>query len=898
MLKWKRRLFWLLGLLLLLGLLAVGFLYLYLDLVVDFWWFQSLGYSRYFLLRLVYRYLVFSGAVLFFGLLFFLNFWIASRYLGRARPRSKGRESEASKGGLYPELVDLVQTGSLKVYAPLSLVLAVFVAFPLFREWEALLFYLFAPPAAVADAAFGVDVGFYLFSLPVYTLVQQRLLAAAVIVLAGAAVLYRIERRMLRRKDETLPRGAKIHLNLLALALVFLYGANLWLQRYQMVYDSDHMPLFFGAGFTQMRVTLPLIWGCVLLWFAAALAVLFVINFRKGLIAALTLCALFAAATGLRHTDYLNRVVQKYIVDPNELTKERPYIEKNIAGTLSAYKLSNVETRNFALDPNHWEKTRDAIRLNIQNIPVWDRTLLEDVYDQLQGIRPYYNFTGVDVDRYTVGGSRQQVNLAAREINLERMPAHAQNWINRRLQYTHGYGAVMTPAAQRGEEIMTWFIEGIPPRSDFDFRIEVPGIYFGLENYPYVVVPNEVGEMDYPAGDGFSTTDFRGETGIALSSLVKKLLLALYLKDRNLFFTTKTSADSRLLMHRNVPEAIRLLTPFLTLDADPYIVVTREHLFWIQDAYTRSRWYPYGTPYDGVHNYIRNSVKIVVNAYDGSIQYYLSDAGDPVACAYQRMYPGLLQPLSKMPTALKTHLRYPKDIFKIQMTMYHKYHQKDPETFYREEDVWDFTTQPGDDPQKGENAVMEPYYLTLNLLDSRTREFLLVSPMSPRSRPNLRALTIAGCDGDRYGKFYVYSFPKGEQVYGPAQIDALIDQDTEIAEQFTLWDQVGSEVRRGRMIVLPMGNAVFYIQPLYLSAAAKLKIPQLQRLIVSQGDVVVMDTSLEKAFDQLEQELRARPNPAPYAPAAPLSPREQTDDAETMPDAAGQENAAAQADAP
>ncbi len=860
--QWKKRLWLVFGALLVLGIGCAAVAYENLDTVVDYWWFSSLGYGGYFTLRLFYRYLVFTAVTLLFFLIFFLNFRIASRYIGAA-PAAAGK----SKKSAVPDLVRMFRTGSMLVYLPLSLAMAIFVSYPAFGRWESFLFYVFGPGAGVSDPAYGKDIGFYLFSYPVYQLLQQRLLLALVILLAATGLLYAVERRMLKAADRRFPRGAKIHLNLLALLVVALQGWHFFLLRYALLYDTGHMPLFFGPGYTQMNVTLPLVWAGFVFWVLGAGAVLFLFNFRKGWVAAAVLAALFAATVGLRHSRALPNAVQRYIVDPNELSKEAPYIEHSVRATLAAYNLDKVETRDFSLEPIPQEETKAAIRLNIQDIPVWDRELLDAVYDQVQGIRPYYNFTGVDVDRYRIGGRLQQVNLAAREINLDKLPEYAKKWTNRRLQYTHGYGAVMTPAAQRGEEGMHWYIEGIPPRSEAGLHISNPAIYYGLSTYDYSIAPNELGEMDYPKGDGFVTSSYKGETGVRIDSLLRKLAFALYFKDRNIFFTTKTVKQSRILFRRNIGEALGRLTPFFTLDGDPYVVVTEGKLYWIQDAYTTSRWYPNAAPYAEGRNYIRNSVKIVVDAYGGGIDYYIADPHDPIVQAYDAMYPGLLAPLSQMPEKLRRHIRYPKDIFQVQMQIYKKYHQTDPGTFYRQEDAWELAEQPKSGRKGAKAEPMEPYYLTLNLIEKQRREFLLVSPMSPKNRPNLRALAIAGCNEDRYGKIYLYSFPKGEQVYGPDQISALIDQDTTIAEQFTLWDQAGSEVRRGRMIILPVGNAVFYIQPVYLLAAGRLKIPQLQRLIVSQGDVVVMDRSLESAFKlvSLRLEQRNQPQAAPSA---------------------------------
>ncbi|MFW6011310.1 MAG: UPF0182 family protein [Desulfosalsimonas sp.] len=849
--KWKR---WLIGVAAVAVLAAigyVGFYLIYLDFLVDYWWFDSLGYGRYFFLRIFYKYLVFTGVTLFFFVLFFLNFWVASRLLATGMPETDKKDRDGRKR--YRELARMFRTGSMKVYIPVSLLLSVFIAMPLFEKWERFLFYLLAPDAGSADPAFGLDAGFYLFSYPLHILLEQRLLIAAAIAVAASVILYRIKRRMLAGSGLSLPRGARIHLNVLAVILAVLAGWGLFLKRYGLLYSSENMPLFFGPGYTQMHVSLPLIWASVVLWAAAAAGVLYYLNFRKRLAPAAGLVLAFLGVFALGNTDFIHSAVQQYIVEPNELSREESYIENSIAGSLDAYGLSDVEIRDYEVKEIPWGSSGRSISGNIGNVPVWDRQLLEDVYDQLQSIRPYYNFTGVDVDRYTVEGRNQQVNLAAREINLDRLPDSGGKWTNKHLQYTHGYGLVMSPAAQSGEELMRWFIKGIEPESEFGLSVSRPGIYYGLEDLDYAIAPNDAGEMDYPLGDTFASTDYAGKGGIRVNSIFRKLLFSMYFNDRNILFTTKTNQDSKILFRRNIKEAAAHLTPFFKFDDDPYLVATEDSLVWIQDAYTRSRWYPYSEPYDKDegYNYIRSSVKVVVDAYDGTVDYYIADPEDPVIKGYDRIYPGLLKPLEDMPSDLKSHIRYPKDIFEIQMDIYKKYHQTDPKTFYREEDAWEFAHHK--EKEKGIREIgsqsMRAYYLTLDLIEKNKPEFLLISPMSPENRPNLRSLVIAGCDPPNYGRFFVYSFPKGMQVYGPSQIAALIDQDPAIAEQLTLWDQAGSEVKRGRMIILPMADVVFYIQPVYLSASDDLKIPQLQRLIVTQGDLVAMDVSLEKAFD-------------------------------------------------
>jgi uncharacterized membrane protein (UPF0182 family) len=482
--------------------------------------------------------------------------------------------------------------------------------------------------------------------------------------------------------------------------------------------------------------------------------------------------------------------------------------------------------------------------------------MLDDVYKQLQNLRTYYDFPNVNVDRYTVNDFYQQVFLSARELNYTSIPEGAKNWVNEHLSYTHGFGAVMTPADQAGGEPLVWFIHGIPPESEYGFEIKQPGIYYGQDANNYVIAPNTSGEIDYPKGATNVMTSYSGKGGVPIDSLIKRFVFSVFFKDKNIFFTTKMTPDSRMLLRRTLAERVRILAPYLIFDSEPYVVVTQNKLYWIQDAYTASDMYPISVPFTaqtGEINYIRNSVKIIMDAYDGSVDFYLFDPQDPIIGAYSRIYPGVFKDASQMPDELQAHVRYPKEIFETQMAIYAKYHQTDPEVFYQQEDTWNFAKT-----YKGmEASEIKPYYLTLDLIKPGRFDFLLLLPMSPSGRDNLRSLTLVGCDRPYYGKIIVYNFPKGELVYGPSQIYALANQDTEIAQQFTLWDQAGSEVDRGKIIVLPVGKVILYIQPVYLKSATQIKIPELKRLIVSQGQIVIMEKSLEEGYAQLQKRIKA-----------------------------------------
>jgi len=841
-----------------LAALAISFVLInlvFVDFIVEVWWFQSLDYGGYFWLRLLYRYAIFLAVTGLFFLVFFLNFWIASRFLGSTEPVES--KTSAKMRQAYQEVFRLFRSGSLKLYLPLSLVLGIVIALPLFRQWEAALLYIFGPGAGVTDPVFGKDISYYLFAFPIYSLLQNRLLLAFGLLLIGLVVLYWMERRLLSQYDQRLPQGAKIHLSIL---ILLIFAIEIWdyiLQRYELLYSTNNQPLFFGPGYVEMRVILPLIWTTLLFLMGTALSVIFYINTKRGLKIASIFAVLFLLALGVRESSFLPKMVEQYLVKPAELTKQTPYIKNSIRATKAAYNLDGAEIREYTIVPIPEIDKDPKIEESIRNIPVWYEEVLLEVYEQLQAIRPYYEFTGVDVDRYTVNGVYQQVFVSARDLILGKLPAGAQNWINKHLKYTHGYGVAMNPAAQGGEEAMTWFIGDLPPSSEYGLSIKQPGIYYGLEPYEYVIAPNDNHEFDYPKGDSFVMTDYSGTGGVSMSSLFSKLMFAVYFKEKNIFLTPETNRNSRILFRRNITDAINTLTPYLTLDKDPYVVVTSERVYWIQDAYTTSDWYPNAQTYSdafGEFNYIRNSAKIVVDAYNGTVSYYVADPADPLILAYRRMYPGLLKSMEAMDAELKKHIRYPKDIFEIQLSIYAKYHQADPDTFYKQEDIWEFARE-----FDGDTAFeVKPYYLTLDLIEKGRQEFILLAPMRPKGLDNLRAMAVAGCDGDNYGKIIIYSFPKGFVVYGPSQIEAIIDQDPYVAQQLTLWNQIGTEVQRGKLIILPFGGTVEYILPIYLKAAGGVKIPQLTRIIVTQGDVVAMEPSLEKALEKMTQRLRER----------------------------------------
>ncbi|MGH6634634.1 MAG: UPF0182 family protein, partial [Gammaproteobacteria bacterium] len=812
--------------------LALVSLYLVLGIAfprffVDLWWFDSLGLGSFFWKKLLYRYLVFAVVTLVFFSIFFVNFRIAVRYIDpQARPGSRFRH---------------LRRGSLMVYLPLCLVLAAAIALPLFYRWEGALLYFFAPDSGMRDPVYGNDISYYLFALPIYLLVLSELLVALILVFLGTALLYWSEHRLLAPRGQSIARGARVHLSLLVGLIFFAAMGFFILERHLLLYDDNHMPLFFGPGYVEMHVTLPLIWASIITLMGAGVAVVSRFFTHKGLVPAVLFLGLFGVSLAIRYTGVLPRAIQELVVEPNRIAKETPFIAHNIEATLAAYNLKQVELRAYEVKRPPWDSASPEVRMSLQTVPLWDREVLLPTYTQLQALRPYYEFPAIDVDRYTVNGIYQQVFLSPREINLNKLPEGAMSWVNRWLQYTHGYGAVISQASQLGKQEPTWFMQGLPPHSEPELRLEQPAVYYGLSAYRPAIAPNEAGEVDYPLGTTLLRSDYKGSGGIPISSLFRKLVFALYHGDKNIFFTTLTTGDSRLLLRRNIIERIEKLTPFLRLDGDPYVVVTRERMYWIQDAYTVSRWFPYSTRYQKSVNYIRNAVKIVVDAYNGTVDYYIVDPSDPIITAYSRLYPSLFKRFAEMPGRLKAHVRYPKDLFDMQIHIYAKYHQN-PKQLFNHEDQWQIpqlnTAAWGEIEQQIRGSLSR--YLTLNLIDRKRFEFVLMAPLTPKGRDNLRAMAVAGCDEENYGRLLVYSFPKGTLVYGPAQINSFIHQNPDIARRFTLWADT-SRVIQGQLTLIPVSGVVLYIQPIYLAARTANAIPLLERVIVSSGQTVVME---------------------------------------------------------
>jgi uncharacterized membrane protein (UPF0182 family) len=576
--------------------------------------------------------------------------------------------------------------------------------------------------------------------------------------------------------------------------------------------------------------------------------------------------------------ELLPGMFQRFLVKPSELQLEAPYIQRNIALTQEAYNLRHVTVKPFPAEQGLTFQSLEDNRATIDNIRLWDWQPLMDTYAQLQEIRTYYRFLDVDIDRYPIGGSYRQVTLAARELAPSLLSANAQTWVNLHLLFTHGTGVVMSPVTQKSTEgLPNFYLQDIPTVASGGPPVIEPRIYFGEATDGYVIVKGSTPEFDYPKGKDNVYAYYDGADGISIGGVGWRSLFAWQFDDVNILLSSYITGESRILLHRNIHDRIETIAPFLRLDHDPYVVISDGRLYWMQDAYTTSDWFPYAQPLpNGGLNYIRNSVKIVIDAYNGTVTFYVVDAADPIAATYRRIFPALFRPFDAMPADLQRHIRYPEDLFRIQAQQYRAYHMDSPEVFYNREDLWQFPREPtGLDGGNTTGARMAPYYMIMRLPGEPRAEFFLMLPMAPSQRENMITWLAARCDPPDYGQLIVYEFPKDKLVYGPFQIEARINQNTDISQQISLWNQMGSRVIRGNLLVVPIENSILYVSPLYLRAEAG-RLTELKQVIAAYGDRVVMEDTLPAALSALFKDSAP---PASAGTARPGHSSEQAHDA-------------------
>jgi hypothetical protein len=829
----------------------------------DWLWFREVGFESVFLRSL--------GAQATLGaLVFALAF--AFLFANLRRPlRSLRRRELVIETPDGPRSIT-VDPGRLRSLVPAVAALAAgLIATYASAQWQTWLFYQHATPFGARDPVLGYDVGFYVFALPFLQFAQGLALLVVALAALGVGLQHLASGNLAldARLGVFVTHEAKRHLALLASALFLLLAFGAWLRIPELLITPSG--IVHGAGYVEVHARMPALWLLVAAACAgAALAGYQALAARYWpILTAAGLYVLVSFGGGLYAA-----LIQRFVVAPNEQVREAPFIVHNVAATRAAFALDGVEQRELSGEAHLTRAALEANAATLDNVPLWNDQPLLDTFGQMQEIRTYYDFVSVDNDRYTIDGEYRQIMLSARELNSASLPS--RTWINERLTFTHGYGVTLGPVNQvTPEGLPVLFIKDLPLVSSVDLKVDQPALYFGELSSDHVFVKTNTREFDYPRGDDNVFAGYEGKGGVSVGSLWRRLLFALRFGSTDTLFSPNLTAESRVLMHRRISERVERIAPFLGYDPDPYLSITDGRLVWIQDGYTTSGRYPYSTPAGRGLNYIRNSVKVAIDAYHGTTVFHLLDPDDPVAATIARAFPTLFRPLEELPGDLSKRLRYPHGIFSIQARIYSTFHMTNPDAFYNKEDQWEIPAIEGG--ARGE-AAMDPYYTIMKLPGESGPEYIQMLPFTPRGKDNLAAWMVARSDGANYGRLMAFAFPKQTVIFGPRQMAARINQDQVIAPQITLWNQQGSEVIQGTLLVIPVEESLLYIRPLYLRAAGG-RIPELKRVIVAYQNQIVMEETLEASLDRLfprEGRPRTAPTPAPRAQAPASEPADAT----------------------
>ncbi len=857
------------------------------SIITDWWWFSEVELTQIFLKSLQAKVTIGFLAGLAAAVFLLGNFLIAVR--------SKVPWMVTIPEALVGQPISLDDRKVKKLGVVISLLASFLVAFIAAASWQDVLKFTSAVPFGQTDPLFGRDIAFYVFSLPIYTLSLGLIRILILLSLATCTAVYVLRGslnisslfgkfgfdRLIEKLGSPLAKlvkvknadnkhsfsvnKARLHIAILLSLFLLTIAANSYLSLFNLL-TGQSGPVF-GAAFTDANVMVPLLRISVFTYGLAALLALF--YGISGRVAPLFGAISFTILIGLASA-VIPVVFQKLVVSPNELTKETPFIKNNIEATRRAYGLDKIEERETVADRVLTSSDIEANNLTIKNVRLWDREPLLSTFSQIQEIRTYYEFASVDNDRYTIDGEVRQIMLSPRELASDSLPN--KNWINERLTFTHGYGIAAGPVNQvTPEGLPVLFVKDLPPKSEVkELTITQPETYYGELVNDYVIVKTKSREFDYPKGEENVYSTYAGQGGVEINSPLRRLLYTLRFGSLKLLLSGDVNSKSRVLYHRNIKERVAKIAPFLTYDRDPYLVVAEGKLFWILDAYTSTSRYPYSQPLplnNGQVNYIRNSVKVVVDAYGGAVSFYQADPNDPIIKTYAKIFPGVFRPLSDMPQSLTAHLRYPEDIFSLQTAIYTTYHMDDPQTFYNKEDQWEvpIIAQEGEKQAEGKVPAMTPRHMIMKLPGEKKEEYILMLPFTPRAKDNLSAWMVARNDGQQYGKLVVYRFPKDKLVFGPKQVIGRINQDAEVSKQISLWDQRGSQVIQGPLLVIPIEESLVYVRPLYLKAEAG-KIPELKRVIVAYENKIAMEETLEAGLAKIFGTTRDQPKPTEQKP--------------------------------
>ncbi|HVJ48616.1 UPF0182 family protein [Desulfitobacterium sp.] len=823
----------------------------------DWVWFKDLGYEQLFWTPLLSKGLIqaVNGTILFLfiaGTLFSIRHAILTFVNEKLRNRLR----------VVHEMDRPIYHLSQKRVTVWLLVISALVSFGVsfvagFTGWLEVLSFMKYTPFGQGDPVYGKDLGFYFFQLPFLQTIYNAFYGPLFILTFFTALFYTVTGvlrfhtfKFWKKNAVELNTAARRHLALL-LAVVFAFRAfGYFLDKYQLLY-SQHGHVV-GAGYADLMASLPalnILVSLSILAFGTAFLTLFI---REERLLTVPLVALVVVGT-LLYGVYPT-LIQSFVVIPNELAKETPYIQNEIAMTRFGYGLDLIKEQDYQGNIPLTAQSLSAERSTLNNIRLNDPRPLLQTFNQKQGIRLYYKFNDIDIDRYKIQGENRQVMLASRELSTTDLDSNAKTFVNLRFKYTHGYGVAASFAnAVTPEGLPSFAIKDVPSVTEFsEFNLREPRIYYGELASDWVVVNTKIKEFDYPQGVVNAESSYEGKTGIYMSPL-NKLMLSLKHGTARFYLANEVNSQSRILLHRNIMERVKKLAPFLEYDQDPYLVIDQGHLQWIIDGYTTSNALPYSSIYpDRNINYIRNSIKVVVDAYDGTVNFYVVDPQEPIVQTYMKIFPGVFKDLSQMSPSLKAHLRYPETLFTIQSNMVKNFHMTDPTAFYNKEDAWDIAKELfGAEPQN-----VDPYYTIMQIPGTEQSEFVLMLPFTPASsstntRNNMIAWMAARMDGAHYGELLLYKLPKNTEIDGPLQIESRIDQDPEISKQLSLWNQEGSSVVRGNLLVLPMHGNFIYIEPIYLQSTKAGSIPEMKRVIMAYQDKLVMTETLGEALKQI-----------------------------------------------
>ena len=824
--------------------------------LTEWYWFQSIGFDTVFLTALWTK----IGVGLVGGVFISLFLWINLRLAQR---------------GIVPELTTIRGPGSANIdlnamlrrlSIPVAVGLGMLGGLSLSSTWLVLLRFVNRTPFGIADPVYGRDISYYFFTLPVLSIVVGVAITLIVLSLLLTIPIYVLRRDVvIRQRNITVEASAERHLAVLLAGLFALAAVTGYFIDLPSLLYSTTGPLV-GASYADLAVQAPLIKATVVVALIGVVMVLrgamaHRLGWWAGMAGALYFIFGVIAGRGVP------ALYQRLVVAPNELTKETSQIVHHIEATQRAWGLDAVTTRELTGEASLTRADIEANEGTITNVRLWDREPLLQTFRQLQEIRTYYDFASVDDDRYWIDGKYRQVLLSPRELDSQSLPQ--RSFINERLAFTHGMGLTLSPVNQVTKEgLPVLFIKDLPPSSDVSLEIRRPGIYYGELSNDYVFVNTNQQEFDYPSGDGGAFTTYDGTGGVSIGSLWRRLLFSMRFGSLKILLSNDLIDESRVLFHRRIAERVGLALPFLLLDADPYIVITDDgNLKWIVDAYTSSDRYPYAQPLRDGTNYLRNSVKVVVDAYDGSITAYIADPDDPLIQTYAKVFGDVFRPIEAMPADLRAHIRYPDDLFRVQTSLYTTYHMGDPETFYHREDQWQIPTL-----ARGETS-RDPFlrHMIMRLPGESSEEFIVMTPFTPRQKDNLAAWMVARSDGEQYGQLVVYRFPRQSLVFGPNQVANRMNQNTEISRQLSLWDQRGSQVVFGNLLVIPIEEALIFVRAIYLRAEGG-RIPELKRVVVAYQNQVVMEETLQEGLARL---FGTGPGPAPTDLEEPGQPAPQ-----------------------